>query len=173
MTVRPSTVPAHAHSNTYMYTDGYVTDSKALSADVRQALWESFDTNTPLCYSSATLSPQGISAGMLRRVPINLNRQAEVRPFVSSFRYGHLVLINVTGCHSKPDQVGSGSRHQHQRGGSCAAAETSLGSKTRALMRITAVLCRRSWSGTTVASPFIGHVPHCPVYRVSQGRQLV
>jgi ribonuclease H2 subunit A len=55
------------------------TDSKALSADTRQALWDAFDTHTPLCYSSATLSPQSISANMLRRVPINLNRQAEVR----------------------------------------------------------------------------------------------
>lgn len=52
-------------------------DSKALSADTRQMLWESFDANTDLCYSSATLSPQAISANMLRRVPINLNRQAE------------------------------------------------------------------------------------------------
>lgn len=53
-------------------------DSKVLSHDVRQRLWESFTTEAPLCYSSTTLSPQGISAGMLRRVPINLNRQAEV-----------------------------------------------------------------------------------------------
>jgi ribonuclease H2 subunit A len=53
-------------------------DSKALSADTRQALWESFDVNAPLCYSSATLSPQAISANMLRRVPVNLTRQAEV-----------------------------------------------------------------------------------------------
>jgi ribonuclease H2 subunit A len=52
-------------------------DSKALSADTRQMLWESFDANADLCYSSATLSPQAISANMLRRVPINLNRQAE------------------------------------------------------------------------------------------------
>ncbi|WVQ84651.1 ribonuclease HII [Cryptococcus sp. DSM 104549] len=52
-------------------------DSKALSAEVRQALWESFDTNEPLCYSSATLSPQDISSHMLRRIPVNLNRQAE------------------------------------------------------------------------------------------------
>ncbi|BEI86891.1 hypothetical protein CcaverHIS002_0702370 [Cutaneotrichosporon cavernicola] len=52
-------------------------DSKALSAEVRQALWESFDANVPLCYSSATLSPQAISANMLRRVPINLNQQAQ------------------------------------------------------------------------------------------------
>lgn len=55
-----------------------VSDSKVLSHDVRQRLWESFTIEAPLCYSSATLSPQGISAGMLRRVPINLNRQAEV-----------------------------------------------------------------------------------------------
>lgn len=53
------------------------TDSKALTADTRQALWESFETNTELCYSSATLSPQAISAGMLRRAPINLNQQAQ------------------------------------------------------------------------------------------------
>lgn len=55
-----------------------MADSKVLSHDVRQRLWESFTTHPPLCYSSTTLSPQGISAGMLRRVPINLNRQAEV-----------------------------------------------------------------------------------------------
>lgn len=61
-------------------------DSKVLSADVRQSLWDSFDTNPPLCYSSATLSPQGISAGMLRRVPINLNRQAEVGHRIVSSR---------------------------------------------------------------------------------------
>lgn len=52
-------------------------DSKALSAETRQNLWESFDTHAPLCYSSYTISPQAISAGMLRRIPINLNRQAE------------------------------------------------------------------------------------------------
>ncbi|WRT70178.1 ribonuclease HII [Kwoniella shivajii] len=52
-------------------------DSKALSADTRQSLWESFDVNPELCYSSSSLSPQAISAGMLRRIPINLNRQAE------------------------------------------------------------------------------------------------
>ncbi|WWD19681.1 ribonuclease HII [Kwoniella shandongensis] len=52
-------------------------DSKALSADTRQSLWESFDEHTPLCYSSTSLSPQDISRNMLRRVPINLNRQAE------------------------------------------------------------------------------------------------
>lgn len=52
-------------------------DSKALSAETRQALWESFDNNADLCYSSATLSPQAISANMLRRVPVNLNQQAQ------------------------------------------------------------------------------------------------
>ncbi|WWC91754.1 uncharacterized protein L201_006701 [Kwoniella dendrophila CBS 6074] len=52
-------------------------DSKALSADTRQSLWESFDLNEELCYSSTSLSPQAISSGMLRRIPINLNRQAE------------------------------------------------------------------------------------------------
>ncbi|CAD6567240.1 MAG: hypothetical protein TREMPRED_003427 [Tremellales sp. Tagirdzhanova-0007] len=52
-------------------------DSKALSPATRQLLWESFKAHEPLCYSSSTLSPQAISAGMLRRVPINLNRQAE------------------------------------------------------------------------------------------------
>ncbi|ORX40519.1 putative ribonuclease HI large subunit [Kockovaella imperatae] len=52
-------------------------DSKALSPETRQALWDTFDTHAPLCYSSATLSPQSISAGMLRRVPINLNQQAQ------------------------------------------------------------------------------------------------
>ncbi|WWC72063.1 uncharacterized protein I206_106023 [Kwoniella pini CBS 10737] len=52
-------------------------DSKALSADTRQSLWQSFDDNIELCYSSTSLSPQAISAGMLRRIPINLNRQAE------------------------------------------------------------------------------------------------
>lgn len=55
-----------------------IPDSKALSADVRQSLWESFDKNPELCYSSSTIAPQSISANMLRRVPINLNRQAEV-----------------------------------------------------------------------------------------------
>lgn len=54
------------------------SDSKALSPETRQTLWEAFDTHPPLCYSSTTLSPQAISAGMLRRVPININRQAEV-----------------------------------------------------------------------------------------------
>ncbi|WOO81887.1 Ribonuclease H2 subunit A [Vanrija pseudolonga] len=52
-------------------------DSKALSAETRQALWDAFKDNNDLCYSSATLSPQAISANMLRRVPVNLNRQAE------------------------------------------------------------------------------------------------
>ncbi|EAL19140.1 hypothetical protein CNBH2390 [Cryptococcus deneoformans B-3501A] len=52
-------------------------DSKALSAETRQTLWESFDVHPPLCYSSSTLSPQDISSNMLRKVPINLNRQAE------------------------------------------------------------------------------------------------
>ncbi|OCF44669.1 ribonuclease HII [Kwoniella heveanensis CBS 569] len=52
-------------------------DSKALSAETRQSLWESFDVHQPLCYSSTTLSPQDISSNMLRRVPVNLNRQAE------------------------------------------------------------------------------------------------
>lgn len=54
-------------------------DSKALSAETRQNLWEAFDVHEPLCYSSATLSPQAISANMLRCVPINLNQQAQVR----------------------------------------------------------------------------------------------
>ncbi|WVR07635.1 ribonuclease HII [Kwoniella sp. DSM 27419] len=52
-------------------------DSKALSAEVRQSLWEAFEAHQSLCYSSATLSPQDISSNMLRRVPVNLNRQAE------------------------------------------------------------------------------------------------
>ncbi|ODN94706.1 ribonuclease HII [Cryptococcus wingfieldii CBS 7118] len=52
-------------------------DSKALSAEVRQKLWDSFKEHAPLCYSAANLSPQGISANMLRRVPVNLNTQAE------------------------------------------------------------------------------------------------
>ncbi|WVN86487.1 ribonuclease HII [Cryptococcus depauperatus CBS 7841] len=52
-------------------------DSKALTANTRQVLWESFSANSPLCYSSSTLSPQDISANMLRKVPVNLNRQAE------------------------------------------------------------------------------------------------
>lgn len=55
-------------------------DSKALSAETRQNLWEAFDVHGPLCYSSSTLSPQAISANMLRRVPINLNQQAQVSP---------------------------------------------------------------------------------------------
>lgn len=54
-----------------------MADSKALSPETRQALWDAFEINGELCYSSATLSPQAISANMLRRVPINLNRQAE------------------------------------------------------------------------------------------------
>ncbi|KGB76916.1 ribonuclease HII [Cryptococcus deuterogattii 99/473] len=52
-------------------------DSKALSAETRQTLWETFEVHSPLCYSSSTLSPQDISSSMLRKVPINLNRQAE------------------------------------------------------------------------------------------------
>ena len=52
-------------------------DSKALSAETRQNLWEAFDVHPELCYSSSTLSPQSISANMLRRIPVNLNRQAE------------------------------------------------------------------------------------------------
>ncbi|ORY33444.1 ribonuclease H-like domain-containing protein [Naematelia encephala] len=52
-------------------------DSKALSPEVRQNLWNAFTEHDELNYSSAVLSPQDISAGMLRRVPINLNRQAE------------------------------------------------------------------------------------------------
>ena len=60
------------------YSLSLTPDSKALSAETRQALWDAFDLHPPLCYSSATLSPQGISAGMLRRAPINLNQQAQV-----------------------------------------------------------------------------------------------
>ncbi len=56
-------------------------DGLRLQSSVRgcsQSLWESFDKNPELCYSSSTIAPQSISANMLRRVPINLNRQAEV-----------------------------------------------------------------------------------------------
>ncbi|EIW71984.1 hypothetical protein TREMEDRAFT_26073 [Tremella mesenterica DSM 1558] len=52
-------------------------DSKALSPETRQNLWDKFEDHPELCYSSATLSPQAISANMLRRIPVNLNRQAE------------------------------------------------------------------------------------------------
>lgn len=44
---------------------------------MRQALWDAFAENEPLCYSSATLAPQAISAAMLRRTPVNLNQQAQ------------------------------------------------------------------------------------------------
>lgn len=44
---------------------------------MRQALWDSFKEHPELCYSSATLAPQAISAAMLRKVPINLNQQAQ------------------------------------------------------------------------------------------------
>ena len=36
-----------------------------------------YSVHPSLVYSSRTLSPQDISSGMLRRVPVNLNRQAE------------------------------------------------------------------------------------------------
>lgn len=77
------------------YAEG--TDSKALSADTRQALWDSFDVHPPLCYSSATLSPQAISAGMLRRVPINLNQQAQVRlaHLCVSLAFAFLSMLNA------------------------------------------------------------------------------
>lgn len=61
----------------YAVVEKLTTDSKALSPETRQHLWESFDAHPDLCYSSATLSPQDISAKMLRRVPINLNQQAQ------------------------------------------------------------------------------------------------
>ncbi|OXB35382.1 ribonuclease HII [Cryptococcus neoformans] len=73
-------------------------DSKALSAEARQTLWESFDAHPPLCYSSSTLSPQDISSNMLRKVPINLNRQAEnatVDLIQTALNRG----INVTECY--------------------------------------------------------------------------
>lgn len=60
-----------------MATPELTADSKALSADTRQHLWESFDVHPDLCYSSSTLSPQDISANMLRRIPVNLNQQAQ------------------------------------------------------------------------------------------------
>lgn len=44
---------------------------------MRQSLWEAFDVHPELCYSSSTLAPQAISAAMLRKVPINLNQQAQ------------------------------------------------------------------------------------------------
>jgi ribonuclease H2 subunit A len=56
---------------------GLTADSKALSADTRQRLWDAFEEHADLCYSSATLSPQDISANMLRRIPVNLNQQAQ------------------------------------------------------------------------------------------------
>nr|KIR88323.1 ribonuclease HII [Cryptococcus tetragattii IND107] len=73
-------------------------DSKALSAETRQTLWETFEAHSPLCYSSSTLSPQDISSGMLRKVPINLNRQAEdstVGLIQAALNRG----INVTECY--------------------------------------------------------------------------
>ncbi|EKC99140.1 hypothetical protein A1Q2_06544 [Trichosporon asahii var. asahii CBS 8904] len=50
---------------------------EGLGFDVRQSLWEAFDVHPELCYSSSTLAPQAISAAMLRKVPINLNQQAQ------------------------------------------------------------------------------------------------
>ncbi len=71
--------PAHPH------TFDLFADSKALKDDVRQNLWESFETHPELCYSSATLSPQAISANMLRKIPVNLTRQAEVSSYIHRF----------------------------------------------------------------------------------------
>ncbi|KAJ9115045.1 hypothetical protein QFC22_005373 [Naganishia vaughanmartiniae] len=53
-------------------------DSKALSPETRDRLWNAFTEYPNLCYSSNILSPQDISKHMLKRVPFNLNRQAEV-----------------------------------------------------------------------------------------------
>ncbi|KAJ9124964.1 hypothetical protein QFC24_002896 [Naganishia onofrii] len=52
-------------------------DSKALSPETRDRLWNAFTEYPNLCYSSNILSPQDISKHMLKRVPFNLNRQAE------------------------------------------------------------------------------------------------
>ncbi|KAI5454294.1 hypothetical protein NCC49_004352 [Naganishia albida] len=52
-------------------------DSKALSVETRDRLWNAFTEYPTLCYSSNIISPQGISKHMLKRVPFNLNRQAE------------------------------------------------------------------------------------------------
>ncbi|GHJ84842.1 hypothetical protein NliqN6_1244 [Naganishia liquefaciens] len=52
-------------------------DSKALSIETRDRLWNVFTDYPELCYSSNIISPQSISKHMLKRVPFNLNRQAE------------------------------------------------------------------------------------------------
>lgn len=95
-------------------------DSKALSAETRQALWDAFDLHPPLCYSSATLSPQGISAGMLRRAPINLNQQAQVGLSLQS----HLSW-NLGKAYDKPKASGLMTRTQRSASFSPPSTETS------------------------------------------------
>ena len=48
-----------------------MSDSKALSPETRQALWESFDTHPPLCYSSQVISPAG---HICRHAPTGANQ---------------------------------------------------------------------------------------------------
>jgi len=65
------------HSPSHDLTKSDTLDSKALTAETRQSLWDAFEVHPDLCYSSSTLSPQDISANMLRRIPVNLNQQAQ------------------------------------------------------------------------------------------------
>lgn len=46
---------------------------------VVHSLQNAFTDYPTLCYSANIISPQGISKHMLKKVPFNLNRQAEVR----------------------------------------------------------------------------------------------
>ncbi|KAJ6619768.1 ribonuclease H-like domain-containing protein [Mycena sp. CBHHK59/15] len=53
-------------------------DSKTLTAATRSTLLETLSSDpTNLAWSVRVISPQAISSGMLRRPPINLNRQSE------------------------------------------------------------------------------------------------
>ncbi|KDN42845.1 ribonuclease H-like protein [Tilletiaria anomala UBC 951] len=51
-------------------------DSKALTAQKRDALLEALKGNTNLAWATISISPQDISRGMTRRRPINLNAQS-------------------------------------------------------------------------------------------------
>ncbi|KAM5535946.1 hypothetical protein V8D89_010386 [Ganoderma adspersum] len=54
------------------------TDSKTLTAQVRSSLLETLGSDpTNLGWSVRVLSPKGISAGMLKRPPTNLNQQSQ------------------------------------------------------------------------------------------------
>ncbi|TFY70462.1 hypothetical protein EVG20_g2544 [Dentipellis fragilis] len=53
-------------------------DSKVLTADTRSSLLDTLNGDpTNLGWSVRVLSPQAISSGMLRRPPVNLNRQSQ------------------------------------------------------------------------------------------------